>query len=343
MTLKEWVEKNLPAYVKKKAGGGVLCCPSWYHELARIDPSVLTNKPCENRHDLNSSEMCELCWNRELNVKEERKKTMTRREFVIQHYGENFVDDRVPSRIQGCPGTFKDLVALDPSCNALCIGQPSCKDNGLTCTECWNMKLNVKEERSKNMTRKEWMLENHPDVVFAKARGGVVGCPGSYQDLVDIDPSTAGLRSSRCGMYPECTACWNAPISQQLNDEVPMPVVGGRFWTFVQENVSSNANLLVVGSFVIVALMRANAEIRVVAKDETLDLEYIFFYDPEKKSIRKLPKDWALEKKYPEIDFTIYWDEESMNKARRGIITDREYENQYILLTKADNKKGESK
>ena len=37
----------------------------------------------------------------------------------------------------------------------------------------------------------------------------------------------------------------------------------------------------------------------------------------------------------------IYWDEESMNKAKRGIVTDREYTNQYILLTKADNKKGE--
>ena len=191
------------------------------------------------------------------------------------------------------------------------------------------------------MTRKEWMLKNHPDVMFPMVRGGVVGCPGTYLDLVDVDPSTAGLRSPECHMYPHCTDCWNAPISQQPNDEVPMPVVGGRFWTFVRENVSSNADLLVVGSFVIVALMRANAEIRVVAKDETLDLEYIFFYDPEKKSIRKLPKDWALEKKYPEIDFTIYWDEESMNKAKRGIVTDREYTNQYILLTKADNKKGE--
>ena len=270
MTLKEWVEKNLPAYVKKKAGGGVLCCPSWYHELTRIDPSVLTNKPCENRHDLNSSEMCELCWNRELNVKEERSKNMTRREFVIKNYGKEVVDDLIFCGIHGCPGHYPKLVALDPSCNTLCVRQPSCKDNGLTCME-----------------------------------------------------------------------CWNTPISQQSNDEVPMPVVGGRFWTFVRVNVSPKADLLVVGSFVIVALMRANAEIRVVAKDETLDLEYIFFYDPEKKSIRKLPKDWALEKKYPEIDFTIYWDEESMNKARRGIVTDREYENQYILLTKADNKKGE--
>ena len=191
------------------------------------------------------------------------------------------------------------------------------------------------------MTRKEWMLKNHPDVMFPMVRGGVVGCPGTYLDLVDVDPSTAGLRSPECHMYPHCTDCWNAPLPQQPNDEVPMPVIGGRFWTFVRENVSSKADLLVVGNFVIVALMRANAEIRVVAKDETLDLEYIFFYDPEKKSIRKLPKDWALEKKYPEIDFTIYWDEESMNKAKRGIVTDREYTNQYILLMKAENKKGE--
>ena len=222
------------------------------------------------------------------------------------------------------------------------------------------------------MTRKEWMLKNHPDVrieelltdpahgdydaqriidfvdpetgetvMFPMGRGGVVGCPGNYLDLVDIDPSTAELRSPDCHMYPHCTDCWNTRIPQQPNDEVPIPVIGGRFWTFVRENVSSNADLLVVGSFVITALIKANAEIRVIAKDETLDLEYIFFYDPKKKSIRKLPKDWSLEKAYPEIDFTIYWDEESMNKAKRGIVTDREYTNQYILLTKAENKKGE--
>lgn len=266
MTRKEWIEKNLPAYVSNKARGGVIGCPNWYRELTRMDPGILVDWPCKTCHEENPLHMCE---------------------------------------------------------------------------ECWNQELNVKEERRTKMTRKEWMLKNHPDVAFPMVRGGVVGCPGTYLDLVDVDPSTAGLRSPECHMYPHCTDCWNAPIPQQPNDEVPMPVVGGRFWTFVRENVSSNADLLVVGSFVIVALMRVNAEIRVVAKDKTLDLEYIFFYDPEKKSIRKLPKDWALEKKYPEIDFTIYWDEESMNKAKRGIVTDHEYTNQYILLTKADNKKGE--
>lgn len=266
MTRKEWIEKHLPAYISDRADGGVIGCPRSYRELVRMDPNVLTDNPCKGCHALSSFDVC---------------------------------------------------------------------------TECWNQELNVKEEMKENMTRKEWMLKNHPDQVFARVGGGVMGCPGNYLDLVDIDPSVARLRSPECGMDPECTACWNAPIPQQPNDEVPMPVVGGRFWTFVQVNFSLNTDLLVVGNFVIVALMQANAEIRVVAKDETLNLEYIFFYNPEKKSIRKLPKDWALEKEYPEIDFTIYWDEESMNKAKRGIVTDREYTNQYILLTRADNKKGE--
>ena len=267
MTRKEWMEKNLPAYVNNNAGGGVIGCPRSYRELARIDPSVCINKTCKKRRGDDSFDVCEECWNTELNIKEERSKSMTRREFVIKNYGKEVANNTIPCGIHGCPAMFKDLVALDPSCNALRIGQPSCKDNGLTCTD-----------------------------------------------------------------------CWNTPIPQQPNDEVPMPVIGGRFWTFVHQKVSSYTDLLVVGNFVIVALMRANAEIRVVAKDKTLDLEYIFFYDPEKKSIRKLPKDWALEKEYPEVDFTIYWDEESMNKARCGIVTDREYENQYILLTKGESK-----
>ena len=135
------------------------------------------------------------------------------------------------------------------------------------------------------MTRKEWMLKNHPDVMFPMVRGGVVGCPGTYLDLVDVDPSTDGLRSPECHMYPHCTDCWNAPIRQQSNDEVPMPVIGGRFWTFDRVNFSLNTDLLVVGNFVITALIKDNAEIRVGATDETLNLEHSFFYDPEKKSI----------------------------------------------------------
>ena len=62
------------------------------------------------------------------------------------------------------------------------------------------------------MTRKEWMLKNHPDVVGDRFRGGVKGCPSSHQDLLGIDPSSTGLSSTRCGMDPDCTACWNQEI-----------------------------------------------------------------------------------------------------------------------------------
>ena len=72
MTRKEWIEKNLPEYINENADGGVLCCPSWYHELVRIDPGVLTNNPCEGCHELSSFHVCEECWNMELNLK--RKK-----------------------------------------------------------------------------------------------------------------------------------------------------------------------------------------------------------------------------------------------------------------------------
>lgn len=139
MTRKEWMEKNLPAYVNYNAGGGVIGCPTSYHELVRMDPSVLTNKTCRKRRGDDSFDVCE---------------------------------------------------------------------------ECWNMELNAKEERGTKMTRKEWMLKNHPDQVFARVGGGVMGCPGNYLDLVDIDPSVARLRSPECGMDPKCTACWNQEIPE---------------------------------------------------------------------------------------------------------------------------------
>lgn len=62
------------------------------------------------------------------------------------------------------------------------------------------------------MTRREFMEKNHPDVVRDGYRGGVLACPHNYRDLVDIDPSAAEFSSIRCGMYPDCTACWNQEI-----------------------------------------------------------------------------------------------------------------------------------
>lgn len=68
MTRKEWIEKNLPEYISDRADGGVIGCPRNYRELTEIDPSVLTNNPCEGCY----AHVCEECWNMELNLK--RKK-----------------------------------------------------------------------------------------------------------------------------------------------------------------------------------------------------------------------------------------------------------------------------
>lgn len=139
MTRKEWIEKNLPAYVSNKARGGVIGCPNWYRELTRMDPDILVDWPCKTCHEESPLHMCEECWNRE---------------------------------------------------------------------------LNIKEERSNNMTRKEWMLKNHPNIVGDRFKGGVIACPGMFKDLVAFDPSAAGLSSTRCSMDSDCAKCWNQEIPE---------------------------------------------------------------------------------------------------------------------------------
>lgn len=70
MTRKEWIEKNLPAYINENADGGVIGCPRGCLELVKIDPSVLTDKACKGCHEMTPF-ICDLCWNMELNVKKE--------------------------------------------------------------------------------------------------------------------------------------------------------------------------------------------------------------------------------------------------------------------------------
>ena len=131
---------------------------------------------------------------------------MTRKEWIEKNLPE-YINNNAGGGVVGCPRSYRELTRIDPG-----VLMCNCKNKGITCTECWNMELNVKEERSNNMTRKEWMLKNHPDIVGDRFKGGVIGCPGSHCDLVNIDPSAAGLGSIRCSMDPDCTACWNQEI-----------------------------------------------------------------------------------------------------------------------------------
>lgn len=62
------------------------------------------------------------------------------------------------------------------------------------------------------MTRREFMEKNHPGVVGDRFKGGVIGCPEMFKDLVALDPSSAGLSSTKCSMDSDCTTCWNQEI-----------------------------------------------------------------------------------------------------------------------------------
>ena len=73
---------------------------------------------------------------------------MTRREFVIQNYGENVVDDGALGGIQGCPGHYKKLVDIDKSIisassSNTCLrrGEPFSDRVSTKCTKCWNQEI----------------------------------------------------------------------------------------------------------------------------------------------------------------------------------------------------------
>lgn len=63
------------------------------------------------------------------------------------------------------------------------------------------------------MTRKEWMLEHHPENVGDDFLGGVYLCPYSYTDLCELDPKIYKLLNQGCDeTQPNCADCWNTEI-----------------------------------------------------------------------------------------------------------------------------------
>ena len=270
MTRKEWMEKNLPAYVNYNAGGGVIGCPTSYHELVRIDPDVLTNKTCRKRCGDDSFDVCE---------------------------------------------------------------------------ECWNMELNVKEERRTTMTRKEWMLENHPDVVCDRFKGGVLGCPSSYQDLVGVDPSAADFESSKCSMYPNCTKCWNAPLPEEgvrPSDKVEIrktmgePHIGDTFYTIVPIALGKY-QLYIVGEFIINLMSSINdRQVKCSAFDDRLAYQYTFFYDLVGKTISFNYEVQRQAKNTPNLDRSLFLERRDAIEALEkwtGNVVDKSY---YFLKQKGE-------
>lgn len=165
------------------------------------------------------------------------------------------------------------------------------------------------------MTRKEWMLENHPDVVFPMGRGGVVGCPGNYLDLVDIDPSTAELRSPDCHMYPHCTDCWNTPLPEEgcrPSDKVEIrktmdePHIKDVFYTIVRYSIGKYW-LYLVGEFSIISMSAVNdTRVKCVSFDYDLQYQYMFFYDLINKVVSFNPDIEYQAKMTPNLDRSLF-------------------------------------
>ena len=270
MTRKEWIEKNLPAYVSNKARGGVIGCPNWYRELTRMDPGILVDWSYKTCHEESPLHMCE---------------------------------------------------------------------------ECWNQELNIKEERRTKMTRKEWMLKNHPNEVFPMGRGGVVGCPGNYLDLVDIDPSTAELRSPDCHMYPHCTDCWNTPLPEEgvrpsdkveIRQTMDEPHIKDVFYTIVRYPIGKYW-LYLVGEFSIISMSAVNdTMVKCVSFDYNFQYEYTFFYDLINKVVSLTPDMQHQAKSTPNLDRSLFLERRDAIEALEkwtGNIVDKSY---YFLKQKGE-------
>lgn len=130
---------------------------------------------------------------------------MTRREFVIQNYGKEVADINIACGIHGCPGHYPKLVALDPSCNASCVGQPSCKDNGLTCMECWDQEIpGTKKTRLHGfrLEKKKEPVEEYELPIKEAIDRATCDCDTcAHQDLCRFEDQFRGMTKE---MYQHC-------------------------------------------------------------------------------------------------------------------------------------------
>lgn len=269
MTRKEWMEKNLPAYIDSNAGGGVIGCPRTYRELARIDPSVLI----------------------------------------------------------------------------------SCKNKGITCTKCWNMDLNVKEERKETMTRKEWVKQHYPGNVKDSFVGGILGCPYKYPELCKLDPNIKedmicpGISRGEKSERAECDTCWNTPLPGegiQPSDQVETPKtmgephIGDTFYAIVPVALG-NYQLYIVGEFVVNLMSSINdRQVKCSAFDDGLAYQYNFFYDLVDKTIGFNYEVQRQAKNTPNLDRSLFLERRDAIEALEkwtGNVADKSY---YFLKQKGE-------
>lgn len=191
------------------------------------------------------------------------------------------------------------------------------------------------------MTRKEWMLKNHPDVVCDRFKGGVLGCPSSHRDLVDIDPFAA------CNKYPDCTTCWNAPLPEEgvhPSDKVEIrktmgePHIKNVFYTIVRYPIGKYW-LYLVGEFSIISMSAINdTMVKCVSFDYDFQYEYTFFYNLIDKVVSLTPDIQYQAKSTPNLDRSLFLERRDAIEALdkwTGNVVDKSY---YFLKQKGEQK-----
>ena len=189
------------------------------------------------------------------------------------------------------------------------------------------------------MTRKEWMLKNHPDVVCDRFKGGVLGCPSSHRDLADIDPSAA------CSKYPDCITCWNAPLPEEgvhPSDKVEIrktmgePHIKDVFYTIVRYPIGKYY-LYLVGEFSIISMTARNdTMVKCVSFDYDFQYEYTFFYDLVNKVVFFTPDIQSQAKTTPNLDRSLFLERRDAIEALEkwtGNVVDKSY---YFLKQKGE-------
>lgn len=144
---------------------------------------------------------------------------MTRREFVIQNYGENVVNDNAFGGIQGCPANYKKLVEADKSITSgtaygTCIMKPGQLTNEV-CTKCWNRGIPGTKKTRLNGFRLEKMEEavKEADLSIKEAIDrATCDCDTcAHQDICRFECQFRGMTKE---MYKHCieeTARYNLP------------------------------------------------------------------------------------------------------------------------------------
>ena len=130
---------------------------------------------------------------------------MTRREFVIQNYGENVVDEGVFGGIQGCPAHYKKLVDADKSIISgesygACIMKPGLLTNEV-CAKCWDQEIPGTKKTRLNGFRLEKKEEPELSVKEAIDRATCDCDTCTHHDLCRFECQFRGMTKQ---MYQHC-------------------------------------------------------------------------------------------------------------------------------------------